>query len=520
MVCLRAMLETLANIAVLAGIQAQARVVRTSVGTYGSVASHAFGVDEFRDIPYALPPTGARRFLPPEPLNKSFPTASQASTTYAPACPQWVTSPRDYKSVWNEYFWYTSLGGINQTETGVSSKTSEDCLRLAIWVPSHAQEGDRLPVALFFPGGGFTSGGVDVPVQNPAGWVSRSQNHIVVTANYRLGIFGFGNARGAAQKNAGILDQRQALKWVAEHIFLFGGDPDRITIWGQSAGAQSVDFHAFAWPDNLLAQGIFAQSGVAVKPQSFKDVRGTNFTSVALGLGCSTATAKSELKCMQKASVSNILTWVAQHGGDLHFGPTPDGETIFDDYADRMAQGRYAKVPIIISNAANEEASLVAFPSDTEAGPDPTTTNEETMRRFICPSAKSSSLRHQTGRITYRYQYAERYSDFENQLPRAWLAAAHSSDLGPFFGTYDLTATGAPTNKVTKLARHTAHLMQDHLLAFLKDPYSGPPSLGWHSYVYPGRILRFGADGKAIQSVSGSEIDGPCRGVGTYNPHP
>lgn len=111
---------------------------------------------------------------------------------------------------------------------------------MAIWTPLDAGADDGnggalLPVAFFMPGGAFTIGGVDVPYQIPAGLVERTQKLIVVTVNYRLNIFGFPNAAALAEQNLGILDQRLALEWVHSNIAAFGGDPDRIIMWGHSA---------------------------------------------------------------------------------------------------------------------------------------------------------------------------------------------------------------------------------------------------------------------------------------------
>jgi carboxylesterase type B len=129
----------------------------------------------------------------------------------------------------------------------------------------------KLPVMLFIPGGSFFMGGIAVPYQIPAGWVNRSQQHIVVSLNYRVNIFGFPNAAGLDDQNLGILDARLALEWVYANIAAFGGDPERIVLWGQSAGAVAADILNFAYYDDPLFSGLFLQSGNAMREFSSGD---------------------------------------------------------------------------------------------------------------------------------------------------------------------------------------------------------------------------------------------------------
>ena len=133
-----------------------------------------------------------------------------------------------------------NLQGLNRT-----GDVSEDCLTISVWTPSDAQDedcrwgghhrgppmkhenegkGDRLPVLIFFYGGGFSTGGEDVPYQIPAQWVNRTPDHLVVSFNYRLNIFGYPNAAGLDQQNFGLLDQRAAVEWCKKNIAAFGGD--------------------------------------------------------------------------------------------------------------------------------------------------------------------------------------------------------------------------------------------------------------------------------------------------------
>ncbi|MCV5168852.1 carboxylesterase family protein, partial [Escherichia coli] len=105
-------------------------------------------------------------------------------------------------------------------------------------------------------------GGQDVPVQIPTDWVQRTKSHIVVTLNYRLNIFGFTNALGIIvdEQNVGLLEKRLAVEWVQDNIEAFGGDPTRITLWGQSAGAVSAGYFQSAYPTDPIVNAVIMDS--------------------------------------------------------------------------------------------------------------------------------------------------------------------------------------------------------------------------------------------------------------------
>ena len=219
--------------------------VRASTGYYtGQINKNFTNVREFLNVPYGQTTAGKNRFKPP----KSVPLSSEHfdATQYAKACPQYVSS---HPAIWTEqipqYLQYWGTPNLTAGESAVFA--TEDCLSLAIWTPANATAGDDLPVALFWTGGGFQTNGILVPGQIGSPWVSRSQSHVVVTINYRMNIMGFPNAAGVSQQNLGLLDQRKSLEWVRDNIRYFGGDPSRIMIWGQSAGASSVDYHNYAF---------------------------------------------------------------------------------------------------------------------------------------------------------------------------------------------------------------------------------------------------------------------------------
>jgi len=378
----------------------------------------------------------------------------------------------------------------------------------------------------FMTGGGFQTGGVYIPQQIPTDWVDRTQSHIVVTINYRLNIFGFPNAQGLkdTEQNLGILDQRAALEWVHANIASFGGDPNRIVQWGHSAGSESVDLHAYAYYKDPLVYGYFMQSGVA--PNSIqKPVDQSNFTFVAQHFGCDfPCDGYAELDCMRRVPFPWIEDFIGQYQDNgttpaLTFSTVVDEKIFFSNYPARAAAGLLSRKPAIIGNAANEESSLYPWPvNNVTAGPYEPAVYALDLSIWMCPTLNATSLRNALNIPVYRYQTAGR---FPNLNPLAWLGSYHASDLPTFFGTYDIDMG---LGNYTAFEAEVSRTQQDYIYSFLQDPYNGPEKIGWYplnaSAPEVGKVIRFGADGIAAQAVDAVEIDGPCRGIGTYNMYP
>jgi carboxylesterase type B len=335
---------------------------------------------------------------------------------------------------------------------------------------------------------------------------------------------GFPNARGLTQQNLGILDQRMALEWVRDNIASFGGDPTKIVQWGQSAGSQSTDYHSYAFFDDPIARGYFMQSGTALIV-SFKDAAQTNFSFVARHFGCDfPSDGAAELDCMRPVPFALIENFIGQYGDNgtqpaLSFNVVPDEKIIFSDYPARAAAGQIAKSPAIISNCANEEASLYTYPVDNlTVGPYEPAVLALDLSLWVCPTVTTTMFRNALGIPVFRYQNAGAYP---NLNPFTWLGAYHASDLPMNFGTYGLLTNLGQT---TPFEVAVSLSMQDHILAFVKDPQNGPQTFGWEplnvSAPNGGTLLRFGADGEVVQNVNGIEVDGPCKGIGTYNQFP
>jgi para-nitrobenzyl esterase len=206
----------------------------------------AGGLNVYKGVPYAAPPLGALRWKPPQPVPAW--SGVRAADTFAPACMQ---------------------SGVSMPGE-VPPKVSEDCLYLNIWAPL-VRSGAPLPVMVFIYGGGFTNGSAAMPLY----WGDRlaRKGVIVVSFGYRVGALGY-LATSALSKESpdhmsgdyGLLDQIAALQWVRRNIGAFGGDPNRVTLFGQSAGAMSISLLAASpWAKGLF-HGVIAESGGVFEP--------------------------------------------------------------------------------------------------------------------------------------------------------------------------------------------------------------------------------------------------------------
>lgn len=225
-------------------------VITTTLGkVQGRLLSVPNGeVRAFLGIPYAKPPVGNLRFRAPEPIEA------------------WK-GVKEAKELPNSCYQLpdTTYPGFKGAEMwNPNTPLSEDCLYLNVWSPSFnkSQSSTLAPVLVWIYGGGFVTGTSSLDIYQ-AHFLSKAEDVVVVSMNYRVGAFGFlslpdnKNIKG----NAGLLDQRLALKWVASNIAAFGGDPSKVTIFGESAGSASVGFHLLSPGSQSFFQRAVMQSG-------------------------------------------------------------------------------------------------------------------------------------------------------------------------------------------------------------------------------------------------------------------
>ncbi|KAJ5278774.1 hypothetical protein N7478_004146 [Penicillium angulare] len=471
--------------------------VETRTGTFiGSLNDTYPEVRQFLRIPFAQPPVGDLRWLPPQRLRDSSKRID--STRYGPACPQYVATS---DGMWSEYEPTSLLLNIGEADNQGSTawSSSEDCLSLAIWTPADAEDWSKLPVALFVTGGGGVTGGITVPSQLPSHWVARSQEHIVVTINYRLNIFGNPKSKAMKETSLTLLDVRAAVEWVSENIAAFGGNPDNIMLWGQSQGAALTHLYTLAFPDDPLVAkfGVISQPPTVTINLTETDDVYQDFHIVAEGLGCNYGDDwDAELECMRQVSWVQIEEYINRYDGSPSIAFTnyiPDEKYIFSDETERYRKGKVARGPAIRSDASREQAN---------------TNQSVTMEvegEWICTAYQDSLLRASLGLETYRYLWA---GNFSNISPVPYLGAFHWSDLLMIFGTY-MTDAG----EISELEIQTSETMQDYILAFLKDSSRVSSSVGWPvfhaSEPNGGLILEFGNQ-TTVRNITGDFLEAGC----------
>ncbi|KAL9061542.1 MAG: hypothetical protein Q9162_000074 [Coniocarpon cinnabarinum] len=444
--------------------------VNTSSGLVNGVVNSTYpDVRQFLGIPFAKPPVDNLRFMPPQPLDG--PSAEPIDGTQYPfACAQYLSpSPSVYT--------------LDAPEFSNFQTVSEDCLAVTVWTPTAdkcAQNSDNdkgLPVLIWIYGGGFQTGSTNIAYQIPLEWIQRTQSHIVVSLQYRLNIFGYPNAQGLETQNPGLLDQRAAIEWIRDNIAAFGGNPEQMTTWGQSAGAFSVDFLNFAYPSDPIVKGQICDSGSALVPSYHSESADySNFSFVAQSLGCDSiltgASPAQELACVQGLPFRSLLDFQESYslnGTDppLSFDPIADGKSAFANYTERYAMGPgkgVSDIPSIFGTNNNEGVSLVTYPSDPSMPPNETAARQTTLETFLCPAAQSTTLREANHLTTYRYLY---YGNFTDVSPRYWLGPYHSSELPMLFGTRGQFRAAA-----SEFETQVSEAMQDRWLSFMRNPAS------------------------------------------------
>jgi para-nitrobenzyl esterase len=305
-----------------------AAVVSTGAGAVRGVSGSDYRL--FAGIPYAAAPVGPLRWRPPRPA-ASWSGTRDASKP-GPWCVQGSGDVRD-------------------------PVTSEDCLTLNVWTPP-AGTTEKRPVMVWVHGGGFVNGSGDI---YNARWLAAQGDIVVVTINYRLGALGFLAHPGLGEiGNYGLADQQAALRWVRDNIANFGGDPDKVTIAGESAGAMSVCDHLVAPGSAGLFRAAIIQSGPC---QAQVDVATAQRISrdYAASVGCAEpADAGRCLRALPAEALAEPL-WYARFGTDRLSGPVTGTPVLPVDPVRVFADGGAARVPVLIGTNRDEFSMFVAL---------------------------------------------------------------------------------------------------------------------------------------------------------------
>ncbi len=325
--------------------------VQIEGGEITGTPAWAWGVREFRGIPYAAPPVGNLRWHPPQPVVPW--QGVLAADHFSPRCMQGGGGP------------VIQVGGL-WDEPG-TSEMSEDCLYLNVWTPATSPSAG-LPVMVWFHGGGLVSGEGSEAFFDGA--MLAKKGVIVVTVNYRLNIFGlFAHPELTAESprhssgNYGFLDQIAALGWVKNNIAQFGGDPDNVTVFGQSGGSRSVAY-LMASP---LAKGLF-QRAIAQSHTSFTRVP-TLAEAEAVGVKFQQTLGAPNLASLRNLSAEDLEASLEQM--DPYPGEPSgvvDGWYLPEDLHTIFAAGKQNDVPLLTGSTNDERAAvgpLIAYPRDT-----------------------------------------------------------------------------------------------------------------------------------------------------------
>ncbi|KAK7044075.1 hypothetical protein VNI00_007791 [Paramarasmius palmivorus] len=323
--------------------------VRLRSGTFRGVST-ANGTEKWLGIPYAAAPVGSRRFKSPAPL-KHGPMAGNElvkdASQFGNACPQLPSS---------------SLG----------APISEDCLFLNVWRPQNTSADAKLPILVWFHGGAYTNGAGSSPSTDPTRIILRSveiQKPIIfISVNYRLNTFGFLASSVVPKEdlNAGLLDQAEALRFIRQNIGAFGGDPNKVTIWGQSAGAGSVEA-LFLFPgeeEPMFRAGISDSSTGPFKsspPPETYDKPGKPFTRILQATGCSAG--PDAVDCLRSVPFETLMNasnrMIANTLNSQLWQPTiSPGSKFFAQASDIIKSGNFVHLPYLAGTNVNEGAGF------------------------------------------------------------------------------------------------------------------------------------------------------------------
>jgi para-nitrobenzyl esterase len=319
----------------------------TLAGVHGSDPT----VMVYRGVPYAAPPVGDLRWRPPQKAD-SWEGVRQAEE-FAPGCIQHLARSRP---PWTEEFMH-------------QGSVSEDCLYLNVWTAANSAAAER-PVLVYIHGGGFSEGSGSVAVYD--GEELAKKGLVVVTINYRLGALGFlahpeltAESPNNASGNYGLLDQVAALRWVKQNIAAFGGDPNNVTIAGQSAGAMSV----YLLTASPLAAGLFHRAIIESGPgglasfglSSTRTLAGPLPEAENAGTRAAAAWGAASLRELRALPADSLAASPAAASPPIRFGPVIDGYFLPADVDTIYARGQQNDVPLLTGFNADEASASPGY---------------------------------------------------------------------------------------------------------------------------------------------------------------
>lgn len=442
--------------AVLLGMPCFAQVsstVRIESGLVsGATERDATTVTVFKGIPYAAPPVGDLRWKAPQPASKW--KGVRAADQFGRAC--------------------------IQTNAAIASlpAPSEDCLYLNVWTPTKNAH-ENLPVMVWIHGGGFVAG---TPAEKlyHGEWLAK-KGVVVVSIGYRLGVMGFlAHPELSAENdrhvsgNYGLLDMISGLKWVQKNISAFGGNPNRVTIFGESAGSAAVSMLCASPLAKGLFDGAIAESGASFAPVRAGGGLGDSITPLAAaekaGAAWVSTLGVSSIAELRKLPADKIEAASLRQPGIA--GPNVDGWVIAGDQYKLYKAGRYNDVPVIVGYNSDEGATF-GVPASQEAyvesvrqryGPfadrilaaypgGETPAGKRTARNLTRDAAFGSHswtwarLQTKTGKSKVFFYYFDEHPDYPPDSPKAGFGTPHSEELPYVFRQLTEHNRPAPTAK-------------------------------------------------------------------------
>ncbi len=488
----------LAAAALLCGRPAAAQGLTVSV-TGGRVKGVLTdGIVSFKGIPFAAPPLGALRWRPPQPVR---PWAGvRMADRFGPSCMQDPSITRLF---------------------GAPPALGEDCLYLNVWTPARPAR-ERLPVMVWIYGGGFAAGMTSAPAYD--GTQLARKGVVLVSIAYRLGAFGFladpelsAESPHHVSGNYGLLDMIAALKWVRANIERFGGDPARVTIFGESAGGVAVSMLAASPLAKGLFQRAISESGGSMAPARFGRETGENVPALAsaemagrrflarLGVRDIAAARALPADAIEKAQGPGL-------GGG--FWPVFDGYVLPGDEYDLYRESRFNDTPILVGTNADEgrafaasgvtpqqleaevragfgkdaRAILAAYPHATNAEAEQSARDIRRDSMFAWNTWAWALLQSEKGKGRAYLYY------FDRRSPQAPLGPSHGAEIGYVFGTL-----GGPGGGPAGLRgppgpadRALSDLIQSFWVNFAKtgDP-NGPGLPVWPAFIVSSQQAMF-----------------------------
>lgn len=457
------------------------------------------GLTVYKGIPFAAPPTGDLRWKAPQAPAKW--NGVRMADKFAPGAVQGIDPP---------------------------SGKSEDCLYLNVWSPAKSA-GEKVPVLVWIYGGGFAFGYTSDPMYNGANLAKKGV--MLVSIAYRVGQLGFlahpelsNESANHVSGNYGLLDMIAGLKWIKENIAAFGGDPDKVTIFGESAGGIAVSMLCASPLAKGLFQGAISESGGSFGPSRATTYPGENLKSLhdaeADGVAYVKSAGVSSIKELRKIDADKLpgrgigMSW-----------PIIDGYVIPDDQHNLYEAGKYNDVPVLVGYNSDEGASfsrektpaeyisgvqkrygkfadalIKAYPADVNTVPK-TARDLTRDAAFGWQTWSWANLQSKTGKSKVFYYYFDQHPDYPKNSPRYGFGSPHGQEVAYVFQHVDASAPD-----ITKIDMTISDDMSTYWTNFAK--YGDPNGKGmpeWPVYTNDKRTVMYFGPTSHTGSVPSAE---------------